>query len=466
MSLDHSNYDIVAYTDGGCHNSGPCWGGAGTYIETKEKEAFGFAQGMVAPSTNNIAELMGYVNFLDYCIEHNVKTALVYLDSQYVLKGATQYIKGWERRGWVKADGTAPANLAIWQDINKKQIICDTKIEYKWVKGHSGVHGNEMADELATRGKELSEKKDYTIYREEFTHPDNIVVEPGAVEGKVKKKPSKLQPNKGLTGRYQLGITNRPIEEDNGWYVYNSCNLPSNPDAPLRFIGAMSSDYHESVTFTRNKCPVLEKVADLQSRSAPGGLEIPFVYHLDQINSKRNWARLTDAEDDCIGSYCHNVILKNHDEHGNMVPVMLTEYRRAPALISFAIENICYKNILLRDIINGQADHLITRYDVTGLFFDVDKKGKHTVKKELTGIKILHNEMEHNGQQVNLKMGMGLAVPTRNNIAALGKQNETMKVELIMHDETPSGCRWSILFTGDQDVVMCDSPYACRIFYK
>lgn len=74
----------------------------------------------------------------------------LWTDSTYVLKGITEWIHGWKRRGWKKADKKPVINTDLWKildALNQKHMI-----EWKWVKGHAGIDGNERADELARQG--------------------------------------------------------------------------------------------------------------------------------------------------------------------------------------------------------------------------------------------------------------------------------------------------------------------------
>jgi ribonuclease HI len=83
-------------------------------------------------------------------------TAKVYTDSQYVLKGISEWIHGWKRNGWKTADKKPVKNADLWQTLD--QLARQHKLEWIWVKGHSGHPENERADALANRG--IEELKD------------------------------------------------------------------------------------------------------------------------------------------------------------------------------------------------------------------------------------------------------------------------------------------------------------------
>jgi ribonuclease HI len=75
----------------------------------------------------------------------------LYTDSVYVIRGITQWIWGWRRRGWKTAEGEDVANRELWQELS---LVVESRpktapIDWRFVKGHSGVPGNERVDQIA-----------------------------------------------------------------------------------------------------------------------------------------------------------------------------------------------------------------------------------------------------------------------------------------------------------------------------
>ncbi len=72
---------------------------------------------------------------------------VVYTDSQYVCKGITQWIGTWKLKGWKTASGKPVKNFELWSDLD---AVCKRyRVEWRWVRGHTGNLGNERADALA-----------------------------------------------------------------------------------------------------------------------------------------------------------------------------------------------------------------------------------------------------------------------------------------------------------------------------
>lgn len=76
----------------------------------------------------------------------------LYTDSQYLRKGVLEWMANWKKRGWKTSAKQPVKNQELWQALDA--VISKHKINWHWVKGHSGHEGNEMADELANLGIE------------------------------------------------------------------------------------------------------------------------------------------------------------------------------------------------------------------------------------------------------------------------------------------------------------------------
>lgn len=134
------------YTDGACSgNPGP--GGWGARIEFSDGEVQELG-GADPATTNNRMEMQAAIAALEYLQEWEPNaTATLHTDSQYVIKGITQWIKGWKRKGWKTAQGKPVLNQDLWQILDQLNSI---QIQWRHVKGHAGNPGNERCDAIAT----------------------------------------------------------------------------------------------------------------------------------------------------------------------------------------------------------------------------------------------------------------------------------------------------------------------------
>lgn len=135
---------VEVFTDGACRgNPGP--GGWGAVLRYKgvEKQLLGAEP----VTTNNRMELLGAIVALESLTRPC--SVRVTTDSQYVMKGITEWMSNWKRRGWLTADRKPVKNVDLWQRLDA--AVKGHQVQWQWVKGHNGHPENELADALANR---------------------------------------------------------------------------------------------------------------------------------------------------------------------------------------------------------------------------------------------------------------------------------------------------------------------------
>lgn len=134
---------VEIFTDGSCEgNPGPGGWAALIRLHGKEQELSGSER----ESTNNRMELTAALKALR-SLKQNSHVRL-YTDSQYLRRGITEWLPGWEKRGW-KRKGGELANVDLWQALANE--IRRHKIEWHWVRGHVGHVENDRVDRLARK---------------------------------------------------------------------------------------------------------------------------------------------------------------------------------------------------------------------------------------------------------------------------------------------------------------------------
>ncbi|HET8729991.1 MAG TPA: ribonuclease HI [Moraxellaceae bacterium] len=137
--------EVEMYCDGACRgNPGP--GGWGVLLRsgTHEKRLHGGA----LQTTNNRMELQGAIEGLA-ALRKDCRV-IVWTDSEYVKKGMTEWLVGWKARGWKTSQRQPVKNADLWQRLEEETLR--HHVEWRWVKGHNGHEGNEIADQLANQG--------------------------------------------------------------------------------------------------------------------------------------------------------------------------------------------------------------------------------------------------------------------------------------------------------------------------
>jgi ribonuclease HI len=133
---------VEIYTDGACRgNPGP--GGWAAVLSSggREKEI----SGAQPQTTNNRMELQAVIAALQ-ALTRPVDVQL-YTDSQYVRRGILEWLPQWKARGWRTADKKPVKNQDLWQIL--EAAAARHRIEWHWIRGHSGIAGNERCDALA-----------------------------------------------------------------------------------------------------------------------------------------------------------------------------------------------------------------------------------------------------------------------------------------------------------------------------
>ena len=147
---------IIIYGDGACSgNPGP--GGYGAIVIFPDQTVQELAE-YYPQTTNNRMEILAILESFQLLLESKeLKVSIlieVFTDSVYLIRGVTQWMFGWKKRGWKTAANDEVANQDLWLQMDKvlshlKMKNQNLKINWNFVKGHSGDPGNERCDQLA-----------------------------------------------------------------------------------------------------------------------------------------------------------------------------------------------------------------------------------------------------------------------------------------------------------------------------
>ena len=135
---------VEMYTDGACRgNPGP--GGWGAVLRYRDSSRT--LNGYHPETTNNRMELTAVIEGLR-ALTRPCEIELI-TDSKYVMQGINEWIAQWKRNGWKTAAKKPVKNVDLWQQLDRE--TGRHEIEWRWVRGHTGNEGNELADQLANQ---------------------------------------------------------------------------------------------------------------------------------------------------------------------------------------------------------------------------------------------------------------------------------------------------------------------------
>ncbi len=132
---------LLIHSDGACAgNPGPGgWAVRIQYPDGRIREL----GGAVPATTNNRMELWAAIQGLRAV---GAAPASLVTDSEYLLKGITEWIHGWKKRGWLTAGKKPVLNQDLWQELDQ---LNHRALHWQYTRGHAGEEGNERCDEIA-----------------------------------------------------------------------------------------------------------------------------------------------------------------------------------------------------------------------------------------------------------------------------------------------------------------------------
>jgi ribonuclease HI len=140
---------IEIYTDGG-NSAKNKVGGCAAVVCNGKLILAELSKGYDHDVTNNQMELAAVLMGLEYILNHpNLnKDVTIISDSEYVINGASKWLNVWKRKNWKTTTGNVK-NRVLWEAIDSLKESLN--ITWKWVKGHSNIALNNLADELAVK---------------------------------------------------------------------------------------------------------------------------------------------------------------------------------------------------------------------------------------------------------------------------------------------------------------------------
>lgn len=136
---------VEIFTDGACRgNPGPGGWGA-VLVAGKHRKTL---HGGERETTNNRMELTAAIEALKAV--KRPRQILLHTDSKYVMDGINLWLPNWKKRGWKTSARKPVKNQDLWRELD--EAASRHTIRWHWVRGHTGVAGNEEADALANRG--------------------------------------------------------------------------------------------------------------------------------------------------------------------------------------------------------------------------------------------------------------------------------------------------------------------------
>jgi len=234
-----SEQPIVVFTDGAAKgNPGP--GGWGAVILTPDGRVTELG-GRSPHTTNNQMELTGPIEVL-MRLRRTPGALAIYTDSTYVIRGIREWIWAWRKRNWKTAQGGDVLNRELWERLGALVAERGTGgIEWHYVRGHTGIPGNERVDEIADA---FALERRVTLYDGPLIrYPIPLLDLPE--DTSVPKRPAGSSSRKGKTAPYSyLSVVDDQVMRHATWA---ECERRVKGRSGARFKKAMSADDERAI---------------------------------------------------------------------------------------------------------------------------------------------------------------------------------------------------------------------------
>ena len=409
----------------------------------------------IRDGTNNIGELTGAIAAIRCALETEAVSLKLLPDSEYVIKGTTQWLKGWIENRWVTQSGEPVKNIRLWQEWseywNRLPEAIRATYEISWVQGHSGNLGNDRADALATRGKRRAIKGEANV--DEFVY---------ALNSKYMARSSDYNRLLCLNNLYfDTGLPGVPTNA-HGQIVYYCDSHGDDPD----LYGKPMSDSIYSVVYLREPDPVLEAIRATQQDSDAGMDGTSYRGYLSRVFSGEQYGDLCrhGRRDLLVTGKGRNVT--------NVGDVILTREIR-PRLLAWKAED---SFSVLRGIFDtwllGRGSEApskrgdVVATDITGLLYvkELEKKKEVTkvaplVLPTTTNFKVdVAYNLTGTEERTGLKLSVGIDLPNRTVLAGLAEREP--KVWVLTWRESDRGFRYAVAIEAGEDVAIYAAVHA------
>ena len=406
---------------------------------------------LVPESTNNEAELGAVVWALKTIQAMKPKSAHMVLDSRYVLDGCTEWLAGWSRNNWVKANGERISNVEWWRQVHQllTEVMENTMMSWSWTRGHSDNIGNNKADYNATAGV--------------FAGHNRIRL------SRIIQRPIKdywspeANYNRFLTESCWYFTTNTEVIDHDGYRFYHQGN--HGPEKEDDVFGKPAAETVYSVVALKKNEPVLEKVRSYQNQVANGASGIVVIARLTSILRPGVYNEIEQHGT----SYLHKPTLKTDLYNPN--GVMLTREMLPTKLAYRGIDSLIELEEKLTLFIDKAipSDYCLTEI-TDNIYETVETKKEPTYKTKLaagadsSALTVAANYADRlSGGEVkntNVVLTLGIATPKRNFFSSVAASKPRVYVLTWPEIGSVAAFRYATIVATDEECGIWAGAYS------
>lgn len=413
--------------------------------------------------TNNIAELEACRRCFLFIKEQQLSEVFMLLDSDYVIKGLTEYYPKWKENGWFNSQGRPVANIDRWHELRQlyEELTANIKIEMKWNKGHIGLLGNTRADELATRGV-------FAAFNEQPFDEMKISEVAGYLSPKVEFNPlftknrwyflsGHDEPEVLPDGRflYYTGYHGKPPSKKDNDVEEEDEDISFAPPDSINW-GVAQPDSYIGLVVVKEREPVIDKMQEYHNQRCDIELEKLVCGQLSTILNSKTYGELNEYG---------GLFLKKNPIHnqidlpdGNYVTWEIKPQRR-----SYTVHETFNH---LRSLLFRYLDGGFARTDITDQIFESFEKGAKKTKTLYRVCESIPKSIKFLDIDVNvankagelfvhpLRLTLNIDLPVRAHLQRLTKEGEVKpKVEVVTWRESDEAFRYGVVISIEEELV-------------
>lgn len=417
--------------------------------EEKEKvtvlyyyDAFGNSPG----GTNQTGEMDAFIQALTIILEtklyEQLKTIRIYSDSQYVVEGSQKWILGWKNNNWVNSSGQPVSSKERWLRIDKLWTEVKEKcqdIEFKWVKGHAGNFGNELADYQATTSLfHPDESRELIATPENYNDTDNA-------SNKLLLD-SKMYHLNELERKFDV-LTKDDM--DLSFNQYLTFSHPSQGFDIKSDVGKAVRDFGLGLILLKEEDELIEKTISACNKVLNRVADVPVVIFLQNVIKSNNRPEIMDGLVDNFNVNSEGIVKSiSNDTLFLLVDPSRLAYKLRPIYSDMS-------NKLYGWLTGEDKDIIYT--DITNMFYDeVVKKKKTTLKFKLSAEASFNPKVDFmiNGEIKTLPVTLtfGNDTPPRRTFNGIADSNP--KIGVLTWQDCDNLYKYALLVQTDEGMGM------------
>lgn len=421
---------------------------------------------MLAPVTNNTAEMQAMIKALEFVRDHKVEHTVLRMDSKYALEGYRDHMDRWKGNNWLKADGQPAANRNLWETamtLRDQLRQAGQKVEMVWVKGHSGEPGNDTVDKYCVRAMLAASYGQPVEYEK---------ISPAKGYWTRKTERSRML---HLPHWYFHTLNTDGIQTADGRYVYYtgySGKGGAQKDGddkkevdPIELFGKRISDARFSIAYLREPDPVLERLRNTCIEMSAGRYLGLVVGEMRQILSANNYLDVEEFDTTLLRRDYGRLRLSNpvsaDEAH------LLTREIRPARLAFMAIDTINSLERVLQQHIEQPNQGAMRSTEITDILYEVEASKKKQVVKLKSHISNTTRSLEVDAGyavraedqfSTKIKLTLTLDLPDRNTLAALAC--EGVRAWVVTWPESSEAIRYATIIESEGDIGLWCAAYS------